>query len=429
MNRTEELYKIFKESPKISTDSRKDVTGSIFFAISGENFNGNVFAKEALGKGARLAVIDDERYKEDDRFFPVDNSLKALQDLALLHRKSNPVSVMGITGSNGKTTTKELIASVLGASLNIVATRGNLNNQIGLPLTLLNIKKHTELAVVEMGANHPGEIRMLCNIARPDVGLITNIGKAHLEGFGNIEGIVAEKNELYQYIKNHSGTVIVNADDKLLMNLSKGINRFSYGQGGADLNGKMLKSTPDLTVSWRHDHQEHICHTHLFGRYNFYNILAAIATGLYFKVPAPRINNAIGCFIPDNNRSQRVETTKNRIILDAYNANPVSMSEALKSFSEYGPVNPWLILGDMFELGKTSLEEHENIIRLIETLGFKNVILVGSDFYRLKDKSGFTILASTEEAAGYLKSISIENADILVKGSRGMQLEKLLTYL
>ncbi|HDO27470.1 MAG TPA: hypothetical protein ENH02_05070 [Bacteroidetes bacterium] len=191
----------------------------------------------------------------------------------------------------------------------------------------------------------------------------------------------------------------------------------------------MLKSTPGLTISWRYGHQENICHTHLFGRYNFYNILAAIATGLYFKIPTIQINKAIGRFVPDNNRSQRIETAKNRIILDAYNANPVSMSEALRSFSEYGPANPWLILGDMFELGKTSLAEHENMIRLIEELGFKNVILVGSDFYRLKGKSSFTTLASTEEAAGYLKSLSIKNADILVKGSRGMQLEKLLTFL
>ncbi len=429
MNRTEELYKLFKESLKTSTDSRREVSGSIFFAISGDNFNGNAFAKEALGKGARLAVIDDERYKEDDRFFMVDNTLQALQNLALQHRINNPVPVLGITGSNGKTTTKELIAEVLGTRLNIVATEGNLNNHIGLPLTLLKIRKDTELAVVEMGANHPGEIKTLCNIARPDVGLITNIGKAHLEGFGNIEGIVAEKNKLYQYIKRHSGTLIVNADDKLLMSLSKGISRFTYGQSGAGLNGKILKSTPGLTISWRYGHQENICHTHLFGRYNFYNILAAIATGLYFKIPTIQINKAIGRFVPDNNRSQRIETAKNRIILDAYNANPVSMSEALRSFSEYGPANPWLILGDMFELGKTSLAEHENMIRLIEELGFKNVILVGSDFYRLKGKSSFTTLASTEEAAGYLKSLSIKNADILVKGSRGMQLEKLLTFL
>jgi len=429
MDTIEKLYGFFEKYPKISTDTRKDVSDSIFFAIPGENFDGNAFAKEALRKGARMAVIDNEKYKTDDRFFLVDNTVDTLQELALYHRKKHPVPVIGITGSNGKTTTKELTAAILGSTYNIVATQGNLNNFIGLPLTVLNIKKETELAVIELGTNHPGEIEMLCNIAMPDTGIITNIGKAHLEGFGDIHGVIAEKSELYKYLKNHSGTVFVNADDPLLMELSKGMNRFTYGQKDAGLVGKILKSTPDLTLMWEFDDKEYVIKTRLYGYYNLYNILTAIAVGLHFNILPASINRAIENFTPDNNRSQRIKTARNRIFMDAYNANPVSMSEALKSFREQETGNPWLIIGDMFELGDTSLKEHENIIRLIEELGFRNVILIGKDFYQLKDKSSFATLVSTEKAAEYLQAHQIENADILVKGSRGMQLEKLLSYL
>ncbi|NOX85466.1 MAG: UDP-N-acetylmuramoyl-tripeptide--D-alanyl-D-alanine ligase [Chlorobi bacterium] len=429
MDTIEQLYGFFEKVPKISTDTRKDVSDSIFFAIPGENFDGNAFAIEAIRKGARMAVIDNEKYKTDDRFFLVDNAVLTLQQLALYHRKKHPVPVIGITGSNGKTTTKELTAAILGSTYHIVATQGNLNNFIGLPLTVMNINKETELAVIELGTNHPGEIEMLCKIARPDVGMITNIGKAHLEGFGDINGVIAEKSELYKYLKQHSGTLFVNADDPLLMKLSRGMNRFTYGQKEADLLGKVLKSTPDLTVMWKFNNREHVIKTRLYGHYNLYNILAAITVGLHFNILPDSINRAIESFTPDNNRSQRIQTAKNRIFMDAYNANPVSMSEALKSFREQEASNPWLIVGDMFELGEASLEEHESIIRLIEELGFRNVILIGRDFYRLKNKSRFTTLASTEEAEEYLRSRQIENADILVKGSRGMQLEKLLTYL
>ena len=429
MNIIEELYGYFKKYPQISTDTRKDVSGSIFFAISGDNFDGNVFAKDALRKGARIAVIDNEKYKTGDRYFLVDDTIRTLQQLARHHRERFPVPVIGITGSNGKTTTKELTSAILGTGFQIVATEGNLNNFIGLPLTVLKINNATELAVIEMGTNHPGEIEMLCNIARPDAGLITNIGKAHLEGFGDINGVIAEKSQLYQYLKNHSGTVFVNADDPLLMNMSKGMKRFTYGRNRADLTGKIVESTPDLTVVWKYGDEEYRIKTHLYGHYNLYNILAAIAAGLHFGISPDNIVRAVENYVPENNRSQRLKTKKNRIFLDAYNANPVSMTEALKSFREQKTSNPWLIIGDMFELGSASIDEHENIIRLIEELGFKNVILVGRDFYQLKNKSRFTSLASTEEAAGYLQSHPVENADILMKGSRGMHLETLLTYL
>jgi len=430
MNKTEQLYKQFIASPKITTDTRKDVSESIFFAISGDNFDGNVFAARALKKGANLAVIDNEDFYKGGNYFLVDNTLTALQKLAQLHRANHPLSVIAITGSNGKTTTKELISSVLATAKNIVSTQGNLNNHIGVPLTILNINENTEIAVVEMGANHPGEIEMLCNIARPDTGIITNIGKAHLEGFGNFEGVIAAKNELYTYLKNHQGRVVVNADDPLLMDLSQKMNRFTYGTSNADITGEIIKSSTALSVRWKYEREEHECHTDLFGRYNFYNVLAAIAFGIHQEVPTSAINRAIEEYIPQNNRSQRIETTKNRVILDAYNANPVSMWEAVSSFREYaGGKKSWLILGDMFELGKASPEEHLNMIGKIKESGFERVIFVGPEFYRFRDKNKFIFIHSTKAAAQYLRDHPIENADILVKGSRGMQLEKLLTFL
>ena len=429
MKNIKELYGYFEKYPKISTDTRKEVSDSIFFAISGDNFDGNVFAKDALEKGARIAVIDNRKYKTGDRFFLVENTIHTLQELALYHRKRFPVPVVGITGSNGKTTTKELTSAILRNSFQIVSTEGNLNNFIGLPLSILKINKDTELAVIEMGTNHPGEIEMLCNIARPDAGLITNIGKVHLEGFGDINGVIAEKTELYKYLKKNSGTVFVNADDQLLMSRSHGMKRFTYGRREADLTGEIVEFTPDLTVRWKYGKNEYQIKTRLYGHYNLYNILAAIAVGLHFGVSHADIVRAVENYIPENNRSQRLKTKKNRIFLDAYNANPVSMTEALKSFREQKTSNPWLIIGDMFELGNVSPEEHENVIRLIEELGFENVILVGSEFYQLKNKSVFITLESTGEAAGYLQSHPIENADILIKGSRGMEMETLLTYL
>ena len=423
------LYQHFQRVPKITTDTRKDVSKSIFFALSGDQFNGNTFAEKAIEKGAYLAVIDDPQYNKGDNYFLVDNTVKALQELAVMHRKRNMAPLIAITGSNGKTTTKELIASVLGSTRNITYTQGNYNNHIGLPLTILSIDKNTEMVVAEMGANHIGEIQTLCNIALPNIGIITNIGKAHLEGFGNYEGVIKAKNELFEFIKTTGGSVIVNADDDLLMDLSKGMNRYTYGRYQADLTGKITRYYPHLSVAWNFNGKEYHTDSQLYGKYNFCNIMATIAAGLLYEIPRQQINKAIQEYRPSDNRSQLLKTEKNNLILDAYNANPVSMAEAIMSFKEYRRENPWLILGDMFELGDSSLDEHEKIITLLKETGFKNVILVGADFYHLKDNSDFTTFQSTSDVIDFIGKSPIENADILIKGSRGMRLEQLANLL
>ena len=429
MNRLEELYKVFLKYPKISTDTRKEIKDTIFFALSGDNFNGNAFAKSALEKGARLVVIDDEAFNCGNNCFLVKDTLAALQELALYHRNKHPVPIVGITGSNGKTTTKELISSVLGTTINIVATEGNFNNHIGVPLTLLRITNHTELAIIEMGANHIGEIADLCKIAQPNIGIITNIGKAHLEGFGNFEGVIKAKNELYQYLEKNNGFALVNADDDLLMDLSKNLERFTYGNPQADIKGHTTKTNPTLELEWAYGEKSYLLKTQLYGRYNFPNIMAAVATGIYFHINPEMINASISNFIPENNRSQKTETAENSIILDAYNANPVSMSEAIKSFKDYTSQSPWLILGDMFELGESSDEEHKHILELIEKLGFEQAILVGKDFYKLKGSAKYIFCQTTGDASQYLTDHKIINANILIKGSRGMKLEILLNLL
>ena len=423
------LYQHFLKTPKVTTDTRKDVKNSIFFALSGEQFNGNKFAEKAIQNGANFAIIDDPKYNLGDKYILVDDTLTALQELATIHRKRHLIPLMAITGSNGKTTTKELMAAVLGSSKNIVYTQGNFNNHIGVPLTILNITSNTELAIVEMGANHIGEIQRLCTIALPNIGIITNIGKAHLEGFGSIEGVVKAKNELFGFLKASVGSVIVNADDPLLMKLSDGIKRFTYGRTQSDLTAEIVNYKPHLRLKWYLNGKEYECNSRLYGKYNFYNILAAIAAGLIFEIPHTEINAAIQQYTPSNNRSQILKTEKNNLVLDAYNANPVSMAEAILSFKEYGQENPLLILGDMFELGKSSSEEHQKIIQLLIETGFKKVVLVGDDFYNLKNESVFTSLQSTQDAIEYFKNNPVENANILIKGSRGIELEKLVYLL
>ncbi len=424
-----ELYNYFLRYPKISTDTRKDLRDSIFFALSGENFNGNLFAREALEKGARYAVIDDAGYGIGDKYLLVDDTLETMQELATLHRRNSSLKVLGITGTNGKTTTKELIASVLQISKNITFTSGNFNNHIGVPLSVLKIKKDTEIAVIEMGANHEGEIAQLCGIAQPDVGIITNIGKAHLEGFGSYEGVLRAKSELYDYLRDKKGKTIVNADDELLMRISEGMNRFSYGTGSADLLGQINSIKPTISLQWGFKDSYYRCKTNLFGKYNFNNVMAAIATGLFFGLSPENINKGIGSYVAKNNRSQQLKTESNNIYLDAYNANPVSMKEAILSFKEYSSDDSWLILGDMFELGKASYEEHSNIIRILEETNFRNVLLVGNEFYSLKKNSTFPVFNNLQDIGSYLNDHPIRNADILIKGSRGMMLESLLNKL
>lgn len=429
MGNIQQLYKYFLQHPIVSTDTRSDVSDSIFFALSGENFNGNRFAEQAIQKGAKLAVIDDKDYFKGDGYFIVEDVLTALQDLARVHREKNKIPLLGITGSNGKTTTKELISAVLSTSKSIISTRGNLNNHIGVPLTILRIKPETEIAVVEMGANHIGEIKLLCTIAQPDAGIITNIGKAHLEGFGSLEGVIEAKSELYQSLKSTDGKAFVNTDDELLLKLSSDLNRLTYGTSNSDITGQVRSLNPFLSLSWNYGNKHFLLDTKLYGKYNFSNVLAAIAVGIFFGIEPEKINKAISLYIPENNRSQQLATATNKIILDAYNANPVSMSEAIKSFSEAEFVNPVLILGDMFELGKAAPEEHLKVIQQLSSSGFEKVILVGKEFYELRNSGNFVFLQTTKDAKKYLKENSIKNSSILIKGSRGMKLETLLTFL
>jgi UDP-N-acetylmuramoyl-tripeptide--D-alanyl-D-alanine ligase len=429
MDTINSLYELFLSYPKITTDTRKDVAGSIFFALSGDNFNGNRFAQDAIEKGAAIAVIDDVAYAKMDSCLMVNNTLETLQELAILHRSKVSATVFGITGTNGKTTTKELIASVLQTCKNITYTSGNYNNHIGVPLSVLEIKEDTEIAVIEMGANHIGEIARLCSIARPDVGIITNIGKAHLEGFGSYEGVITAKSELYQYLRDHGGTVLFNHDDHLLVELSQGINRLSYGSSDADISGKITSHKPVLSIDWQYgDIKEH-CKSNLYGRYNFYNILAAVATGLYFDLKPENINHGITGYFSENNRSQLIRTATNNVYMDAYNANPVSMAEAISSFKEQTSEDAWLILGDMFELGDVSKEEHQKIIDMLKESTFSNILLVGKEFYSLRETSPYPVFQATSDISNYLVMHPVTESDILVKGSRGMQLESLLKNL
>ncbi|PLW99750.1 MAG: UDP-N-acetylmuramoyl-tripeptide--D-alanyl-D-alanine ligase [Marinilabiliales bacterium] len=429
MQALSELYQHFLSCRKISTDTRKDIKGSIYFALSGDNFNGNKFAKDALDKGASLVIVDQEVFKINEKCFLVENTLHTLQDLARLHRSTLNCKFIGITGSNGKTTTKELISLVLSSEKKVSYTQGNLNNHIGVPLTILNISDDTEIAVIEMGANHIGEIAFLCDIARPQTGIITNIGKAHLEGFGSFEGVIEAKSELYDFLRNHDGMAIVNGDDPLLLKLAEGLERITYGSSSELFTAEIIASKPYLNFKWTYQNQEFLCETKLYGKYNMDNIRAAIAFGLYEGISPEHINDAISAYQPDNNRSQLLDTESNRIILDAYNANPVSMSNAIESFREYQAANPWLLLGDMFELGDAAAKEHKKIIHLLQENGFENVILVGNEFFKLRSTTNFPTFLNLQEAASHLINHPIRNAQVLVKGSRGVQLEKLLKFL
>ena len=431
MKKTEQLYKLFLQYPNISTDTRKELNNSIFFALSGENFNGNKFALEALNKGAVIAVVDDRSYlvAGDNRYFFVEDCLIALQDLALFHRRHFSIPVIAITGTNGKTTTKEAIARVLASEKKIVATEGNFNNHIGVPINLLHINRETEVAVIEMGANHPGEIGSLCKIVEPTHGLITNIGKAHLEGFGSMQGVIETKKELYNFVKKNGGTLFVNKEDQLLMSLSKGIHRFTYGKTDADFNVQLLSAQPSLQLQWQENNKKYTVESQLYGSYNFYNLAAAIAIGRFFGILVGHVVHALSGWETRNNRSQQLETGHNHIILDAYNANPDSMLLAITDFAEHAFAKPVLILGDMFELGEAAAKEHEFILTLLDKYKFQDVMLVGKEFVKTTVGGSRKTFVSTDEAAKYLQKYPIRNSQILIKGSRGMQLEQLVQYL
>ena len=422
--KNEVLYEIFKTHPTITTDTRKVSNNSLFFALKGDNFNGNKFAKDALNKGASYAIIDEEEFKTSNQFILVDNVLETLQELANFHRKQFNIPFIGITGTNGKTTTKEFINAILSKKYKTTFTKGNLNNHIGVPLTLLSIPTDCEIAIIEMGANHIGEIDFLCKIAEPNYGIITNIGTAHIEGFGSVEGIKKTKNELYQFIKSSNGKLFVNNEDTTLINLSKNIDTHTYGNSTSDCSAELKSSTPSVKLNWNNE----TITANLYGSYNYQNILAAICIGNYFSVSSEDIKNAIEEYYPTNNRSQIIESNTNTIFLDAYNANPTSMNAAIDTFTENTSENKLMILGDMLELGDISQKEHQKIVDKIEALKI-NALFIGNEFNSINNKSNFTYLENVDKVINWLKNSELIDYQILIKGSRGIRLEGAAEYL
>ena len=433
-----ELYTLYSQYPVITTDSRICQPGSIFFALKGESFDGNAFAIKALQAGCSYAVIDDASFCTDNRMILVDDVLSTLQQLARMHREALKTPVIGITGTNGKTTTKELAATVLSKKYNTLFTQGNLNNHIGVALTLLRLTREHEIAVVEMGANHPGEIRDLANIAIPDYGLITNVGYAHLEGFGSFEGVVKTKGELYDFIRNTDGKIFINSDNKELSGISNGIEQITYGienklsvPDKKFVSGKKADSLPFLSFIWKHEDTQHSITTRLIGDYNLYNTLAAIAIGVYFGVSPEQINDALSNYEPTNNRSQFKKTDYNELIIDAYNANPSSMRAALENFasSETTPnsLSKAAILGDMRELGDKSPELHSEILELAEKSGLEKILLCGEQFSAVG--KGHICFPTVEELDEFLRTNPLQGYHVLIKGSRGIHLEKIIDKL
>lgn len=423
-----ELYELYLHYPKVITDSRKCVPNSIFFALKGENFDGNAFAAKALNGGCAYAVIDDAKYVNGERTILVDNTLKTLQLLAHRHRKMVGCPVIGITGTNGKTTTKELIAAVLSSKYNTLYTEGNLNNSLGVPLTLLRLNHDHEMAVIEMGASHPGDIKELVDIVLPNYGLITNVGRAHLEGFGSFEGVIKTKGELYDYIRTSKGKIFINQDNPYLMEIGKGIEHITYGSDETAFTwGCVVSCNPYLTFDWRQQGKIHTVETHLIGSYNLDNVLAAVAVGRYFKIPAERISRLISAYEPTNNRSQLMKTKKNELIIDAYNANPSSMKVALDNFAAMDVSPKAVILGDMLELGPTSDELHAEVVEQVKAGRYDKVFLCGEHFQKVG--TGFATFKTTDELMTTLKSKVLKGYHILIKGSHGMALEKLVPEL
>ncbi|MCL2042198.1 MAG: UDP-N-acetylmuramoyl-tripeptide--D-alanyl-D-alanine ligase [Bacteroidales bacterium] len=488
-----ELHRIFLQHRKVSTDTRADLEGTIFFALKGSAFDGNTFVEQAIAKGAVCCVIDNPDYDVAGKTILVDDVLTTLQQLATFHREQYDIPVLAITGSNGKTTTKELVNAVLSTTYKTACTQGNLNNHIGVPLTLLSMPDDVEFAIVEMGANHPQEIDFLCHIAKPNFGLITNIGKAHLEGFGSFEGVVKTKSELYRYlsggerhcerseairnvetvsgvtsyelqvtgaearrhcerseaiqnVENHwiasgyrprndgkqgfSHGVFVNHDDALLMDLSKNIPQTTYGTSpNSDVIGRITGMKPFLSLAVELDGREYVINSKLIGAYNAPNILAAACIGNYFHVPAEKIVSALERYQPDNMRSQIETKGSNTIILDAYNANPTSMNAALDNFFMMDFPRKVVILGDMLELGSWSMEEHEKIVNKLKNSNIDEVFLVGKHFKQLQEPSGFGYFDDVDELIRFFENNGIANSLILIKGSRGIGLEKVMNTL
>jgi len=421
------LHHYFLQSSGISTDTRKIGNHNLFFALKGENFNGNLFAQEALDRGAFKVIVDEEDFhKNTGETILVENVLLALQQLANIHRKYLGLPIISLTGSNGKTTSKELINAVLSQKYKTVATVGNLNNHIGVPLTLLKMNKETELGIVEMGANHLGEIRMLSEIAQPDYGYITNFGKAHLEGFGSLEGVIQGKTELYQYLKKHHKKIFVNANDPKQLANSKEIEKITFGTNQSDFNIQLLDSSHHLLVAFNGVQIQ----SKLVGAYNFANLSAAIAIGAYFNVSPEKIKTGIEGYIPSINRSQLITKATNTILMDAYNANPTSMLAALENFKQAKGNNKIMFLGDMFELGKEAEAEHQSIVAFLDRNIFGEVFLVGSNFYKTTSNASHIKKFETfEKLKIALENDFPKNATILIKGSRGMALERIVDVI
>ena len=423
----EQLYTIYQQYPSVQTDTRKLKTGDIFFALKGDNFNGNHFTKQAIEAGAAYAVIDEKEFEIPGKTILVDDVLTTLQQLAKYHRQQFNIPIIAITGSNGKTTTKELTHAVLSTTYKTYTTEGNLNNHIGVPLTILKIKSDAEMAVIEMGANHPGEIASYCGYALPTHGIITNVGKAHLEGFGNIEGVRKAKGELFDFLRGEPHAfAFVMWDYEYLREMSKGISGIiKYGtQADAHITGQVNKSEPYLEIEITQGLDDLFIQTHLVGDYNLPNILAAITVGKTFKVPEEKIKSAIENYEPTNSRSQLLEKGSNKIILDAYNANPSSMKLAVENFAKLHASDKVLILGAMAELGEESLNEHAAIVDLIKQNNWKSVALVGGDF--LKIDHPFFKFENALQAKEWFQQQNFEDTHLLVKGSRSIQMEKVI---
>ena len=423
----EELYNRFTECNGLTTDSRHCPEGSMFLALKGETFNGNAFAAQSLAQGCRYAVVDEPQYAspENPRIILVDNCLETLQKLANYHRRRLGTRMIGVTGTNGKTTTKELIATVLGEKFKVLYTQGNFNNHIGVPLTLLCLKPEHEMAVIEMGANHPGEIKTLVHIAEPDYGIITNVGKAHLQGFGSFEGVIRTKGEMYDFLREKgNATIFIQNENPYLNKIAAGLTCVRYGQTpGLDVTGKVVACSPFLHFSWTAEGGSHEVQTHLIGAYNLDNALAAVAIGRYFGVEDTQICHALSSYVPQNNRSQLVHTASNTLIVDAYNANPTSMMAALENFRQMEAAHKVAILGDMKELGEGSHEEHQKVVDFLKECGFERVMLVGPEFGGTS--SPFEHYKDVKEVEALLAAHPLQGCCVLVKGSNSMKLSEL----
>ncbi|WP_308270084.1 UDP-N-acetylmuramoyl-tripeptide--D-alanyl-D-alanine ligase [Prevotella sp.] len=438
-----ELYKIFTEHPVVTTDSRDCPAGSLFFALKGASFNGNKFASVALDKGCAYAIVDEREYATDPRCLLVDDCLHTLQQLALMHRRTLGTRIIGITGTNGKTTTKELTAAVLQEKYNVLYTAGNFNNDIGVPKTLLRLKPEHEVAVVEMGASHPGDIKTLVDIVEPDYAIITNVGRAHLQGFGSFEGVIRTKGELYDFMRENrfasatnnapvqpERTVFIDNDNPHLNSIANGLRLVHYGCADADnlyVQGRVTGCEPTLNFEWKSETEAtwYGVNTHLIGTYNIANMLAAATIGLYFGVSAQQINHALSGYVPSNNRSQFEQTKDNRLIVDAYNANPTSMAAALDNFAQIKAEHKMVIIGDMKELGVVSHDEHQKIVDMLKALNIETVWLVGAEFEHCDTPQSFCLFDNVEQVKEAIAADKPHGKYILVKGSNSTKLFEL----